>query len=77
MGVMRSYHGNTALALEAFREGARLEPNDATNEFYLGYGLANVGHAEEAKAAFQRASMLGQGEVKKDAEAALQNLNSK
>ncbi|MCW3051916.1 MAG: hypothetical protein JWN14_1086, partial [Chthonomonadales bacterium] len=77
MGVMRSYHGKNIIALEAFREGARMEPNDAVNEFYLGYGLAKIGQNEEAKDAFKRAIEFGDKVVKKDAETAIQALNSK
>jgi Flp pilus assembly protein TadD len=77
IGVMRSYRGKNVMALEAFQEGARREPADAINIFYLGYGLANVGRVEEAKAAYKRANALGHGDVKKDAEAAMRALNKK
>ena len=77
MGVMQSYRGKNTIALEAFREGTRMEPNDAINAFYLGHGLAQVGQNEEAKDAFKKAIDLGDKVVKKDAEAAMQTLNSK
>jgi Flp pilus assembly protein TadD len=71
MGIKRSYRGDNTKALEAFREGVRLEPNDATVLSYLGYGLARTGKAEEARAAFLRASALGDGSIRKKVETAL------
>jgi tetratricopeptide (TPR) repeat protein len=74
IGTMRSYHGRDGEALAAYREGTRLEPNDAVAQIYLGYGLTKMGETEQARSAYIRASILGHGEVKTDAEAALQSL---
>lgn len=74
LGMMRSYRGRYNEALAAYRAGERMAPQDAIQVFYLGYGLSKVGRVEEAKAAFRRASTLYHGDIKKDAEAALQAL---
>ncbi len=39
--------------------------------------LAKLGRMEQAKVAFERASLLGDEKVKADAETALQSLNAK
>lgn len=59
IGSMRLRRGKNAAALEAFQAGARLDPNNPTRVFYLGYGLEKMGRWPEALAAYRRVNAMG------------------
>jgi Flp pilus assembly protein TadD len=56
-------------ALEAFREAAQQQPNDARVQYYLGYGSQKVGQFTAARAAYGRAARLDTAGVVKAAAA--------
>jgi len=79
LGICATYGGTDTQAMSEFDKALRLRPDSPLANYYYGYGwqhLALKGQARatlapQAKAAFQKAASLGEGDVKKNAEEAL------
>lgn len=79
LGLCATFGGTDTQAMGEFGEALRLRPDSPLTNYYYGYGwrhLALKGRARatlapQAKAAFQKAASLGEGDVKKNAEEAL------
>jgi len=67
----RGYHGTYQEIIQQsqthFQKALALEPNSSLANYYNGYGLKRLGRQAEAQAAFRKAAILGQGDVKEAA----------
>lgn len=64
----RGYHGAyqevIQQSLTHFQQAAALEPKSPLVTYYVGYGLKRLGRQAEAQAAFKKAALLDQGDIK-------------
>ena len=64
-------HSQDARAMTEFQRALALAPDSALAHFYYADALQHLGRRQEARAAFQKAAELGEGDVRAAAEQAL------
>lgn len=84
LGLCATFSGSgSEKAMSEFDKGRRLQPDSALTNYYYGFGWqrlnaaerAKVGSVQQARAALQKAILLGKGDLKRAARKVLKDLN--
>lgn len=84
LGLCATFSGaGSEKAIIEFDKGRRLQPDSALTNYYYGFGWqrlnaaerAKVGSVQQARAALQKAILLGKGDLKRAARKVLKDLN--